>query len=119
MDNAACPYVCITSNGAGSCAGVCKPNAKRCTGTDGKTPETCNSLGQWTPGATCPFQCSQGSCTGSCNLGDRRCNGNTQPQTCTSSGSWVNDAACSGVCFGVGRCGDCLPGAKKCSELQP
>jgi hypothetical protein len=98
-DGMPCPNLCV---GAGVC-GVCVPGGPAQCAADGRTPQTCNMMGQWVDGQACMSVCNQGACGGECVPLTRQCNANV-PQTCDASGHWVSGAACPFGCGGAGVC---------------
>jgi formylglycine-generating enzyme len=101
------------AGGGGGAAGApeCEADAVRCAGEAQKSPEICDSSGNWTPNTNeadgdCPLLCESGKCT-VCHDGDKRCSvceegdancSANQPQKCVD-GAWGNDGdECKNYC---------------------
>jgi hypothetical protein len=113
-----CPFLCTN----GACTGSCLPGARKCGGTDGKSPQRCNDTGDWmNDGNACTSVCAGGVCTGSCPPGSTQCLSPTVLQTCGADGTWQTpaktcaDQACVADSGPAACVGQCAPNATKCS----
>jgi hypothetical protein len=105
-----CANACVN----GACGGECVPGTQRCD--DGRSYQTCNGRGQWSPSIECRGQaCADGECTGDCAPGATRCEGAASMATCGASGEWSVAVACvDQVCTGDRCTGMCVPGSARC-----
>ncbi len=99
---------------AGTCQGVCSPQAIQCMGNG---VQTCDAMGAWGTAAACPAAtpfCNPTGICGVCANGTTQCSAGGV-QTCVA-GAWLAPVACSGQACSNGVCtGTCAPNATECS----